>query len=333
MSRSDAVRTRLADGLLDRFAALAVDDLLGRPARELVASPAVAAALAEAIRLAAAHPATDAGLRAEARRLLARAASPSHPRARLRRRIPREVTDPLRTFLAEPWVPERDLVLRLLDHEAMRSLVQEVLQESVVGFARRIRSLAPDRLPALRRAVRGTPVGEGLSRLRAIGSGMVSAVGSEIEGHVEQRAREFVAMGVRAALLHVATLLTDPGRSGTLADWRAHLLDAVLDTEDAAWAREARKTDPEHLSAAVVRGLRGLAARRDLEALLGDLLARPVDPWAEGTLGERLEAAGLLEPFRQAATAILRERAARLVEGAAFRDLLDDLLDEPDGAS
>ena len=333
MRRAEAVRARLAGGFLDRFAALAVDDLLARPLQDLAASPAVAAALARAIRTAAADPATAAGLRAEARRLVGRVSAPSHPRARLRRRIPREVTDPLRTFLAEPWVPERDLVLRLLDHDAMRTLVQEVLQESVIGFARRIRSLAPDRLPVLGRAVRRSPVGQGLSRLRSLGSGMVSAVGSEIEEHLEQRAREFVAQGIRAALLHVATLLTDPGRSGTLADWRAHLLDALLDTDDATWAREARKTDPDRLAGTILHGIQRLAGRPDLDIALGDLLARPIGPWAEGSLGERLAAAGLLEPFREAATAILREQAARLVAGPAFRTFLDDLLSGRDPPS
>jgi len=328
MSRSDAVRARLGNGALDRFAALAVDDLLARPVHDLVATPVVASALARAIRQAAADPATGRGLRTEARRLAARAASPRHPRARLRRRIPREVTDPLRALLAEPWVPERDLVLRLLDHAAMHTLVQEVLQESVVGFARRVRSLAPDRLPHLARAVRRTPVLQGLSRLKALSSGVVSAVG--IEEHLEQRAGEFVSQGIRSALVHVATLLTDPGRSGTLADWRAHLLDAVLDTNDAAWAREARKTDPDHVAGAILAGIEGLAARPDLEATLGDVLSRSAGPWAQGTLGERLGAMGLLEPFREAATAILAERARALVEGPAFGAFLDEILLDAD---
>ena len=326
MTRADVVRARLRGGALDRFAALAVEDLLGRPLHDLVASPVVAAALAGAVRRAAADPATAAGLRAESRRLATRAASPRHPRARLRRRVPREIADPLRALLAEPWVPERDLVLRLIDHAAIHSLVQEVLLESVVGFARRIRSLAPERLPHLARAVRRAPALPGLSRLRALGSGVVTAVGSEIEEHLEQRAREFVAQGIRSALVHVATLLTDPGRSGTLADWRAHVLDAVLDTNDAAWAREARKTDPDRVAGAVIEGLEGLAARPDLEATLGEALSRAAGPWAQGTLGERLAAAGLLDAFREAAVALLRERAAALVEAPAFHDFLDEIL-------
>ncbi|MBN1335998.1 MAG: hypothetical protein JXB39_08570 [Deltaproteobacteria bacterium] len=328
MSRAEAVRARLTQDALDRFAALAVDDGLSRSLAELAASPIVAEVLARALRQAAGRPETAEGLRAEVRRLAARAAAPVHPRARLRQRIPKEITDPLRHLLADPWVPEEDLVLRLIDHEAMRFLVQEVLQESAVGLVRRLRALAPERLPALGRAVRRTSVGHGLSRLKAIGSGMVSAVGSEIEEHLEQRAREFVGQGIRAALLRVARLLTDPARAGTLADWRAHLLDAVLDTSDAAWAREARKTDPDRLAGALLEGIERLAARPDLQAVLEDLLARATGAWSQGTLGDRLEAAGLLDPFREAATALVRERAARLVETPAFQVFLDDLLED-----
>lgn len=315
------VRARLEGGALADLADLALDHALSRSVLALCPPSLVARHLAAALRDAAALPGGQGHLRAALARALDPAAAPE---GGLGAWLAPEVTRTLEALLAVPTVPEPALVSRLLDHDAMRSLVQEVLTETLVAFARRMRSLVPDpaRVPGLGRST----VGQGLSRLKALGSGMVAAVGGELEQHLEQRARDFVAQGIRAALQHVARLLTDPDRAPTLADWRVHGLRVLLDTERSAWREEAGKADPDRVAGILWAGLQAVAARPTLEADLAAALAAALAPLADRTLGDLLGDAGLRETWRAGARDLFLAQAQDLVEDPVFQDWLARLV-------
>lgn len=330
MSQTDLVLERMRDGALEALIEICIDDLLARPIGQLLPAELVAQRAVAALRDAAAAPGLEEQLRQQLTTLREQAIEPdASGRAyasghTLRRHLPPELTDPVEELLAEPWLPERDLVLRLLDHAAMRSLLQEVLHAALVRFARKMRSLKPD--TSKLKAGLGRRVPTGLSRLKDLGSGVVSVVGSEIESQLDARVGEFVTQAISAVLGHVATLLTAPERAETMGDWRAYGFRVVLDTELEAYAAELRKLDPERAVAATAGAVRALAERDSLEAELTELVTDAMAPWAQRSLGEQLRALGLEDAWRSTLVSWLQEQLEPVLETTAFRAWLQALL-------
>jgi len=306
VSDPERLVARLEQGWLGALADLCLDEVLARRAGDLLPASVLARHLAAGIRQAAARPDLRPWLAERLVALRSRSLDPGpggrrFPRGdTLRGHLPAELTDPLERLLAEPYLPDRALVLRLLDHDAMHTLIQEVLQAALVHFARKMRSLGPDGSllkAGLGRAARLPP---GLSRLRSIGSDVVSAVGSELEYQLEQRVSEHVSQAISAVLGQVATLLSAPERAATMGDWRAYGLRVVLDTELEAFAAEGRKLDPALAARALADGLTALARHPDLEARIEAGALDALAPWADRTLGSLLDDAGLRGAWRDA---------------------------------
>ncbi len=337
MTRTDAaiVLERLRAGALEALVDLCLDELLERPLSQLVSPRFVAQRTVAALRDAAASPELEPWLRDQLdlaldQTIRADASGRAYlPGETLRERVPAELSDPLEELLAEPWLPERELVLRLLDHHAMHSLIQEVLQASLVRFARKMRSLEPTK--RIRSGLgKRVPVPSSLSRLKDIGSAAVSVVGSEIEAQLEQRVSEHVSQVISAVLGHVATLLTAPERAETMGDWRAYGLRVVLDTELEAFAAEARKLEPERAVAATARAVRSLAERESLEDELTELIQQVMEPWKQHRLGPQLASLGLEQAWRDTWRRWLVEQIGPVLETTAFEAWLNALLG-PDG--
>ena len=330
----EAVLERLRAGALDALIDLCLDELLARPVSQLVSPGFVAQRAVAVLRQAAASPTLEPWLAEQLATLRAQLILPDDsgrafpPDENLRTHLPRELTDPIEELLAEPYLPDRELVLRLLDHHAMHSLIQEVLHATLVRFARKMRSLKPD--TSRLRSGLGKRVPTGLSRLKDLGSGMVSVVGSELEAQLDQRVGEYVNQAISAVLGHVATLLTAPERAATMGDWRAYGLRVVLDTELEAFAAEARKLDPDHAVAATAGAVRALAARETLEGELTELVRRAMAPWEQQTIGALLQTLGLEQALRETWREWLGEQLSPVLETTAFRAWLQALLGTTD---
>jgi hypothetical protein len=332
---TDQILARLRDGALDSLVELCLDDLLERPVVPGLLRPeTVAQRAVSVLRATAASPRLEPWLRDQLEELRARTIEPDasgrahSPGATLRDHVPAELSAPLEELLTEPWLPDRALVLRLLDHEAMHSLIHEVLHAALTRFAKKMRSLKPD--TSKLRSGLGKRVPGSLSRLKDIGSGVVSVVGSEIESQLDQRVGEFVSQAISAVLGHVATLLTAPERAETMGDWRAYGLRVLLDTELEAWAVEARKLDPERAVQAMAKALRALAGRDTLEAELTDLIGVALDPWREQRIGELLRELGIEEAWREAGRSQLVELLGPVLDTTAFHAWLHALLGTAD---
>ncbi len=339
MSQPDAelVLERLRAGALEALIDLCLDELLARPVSDLVSPRFVAQRAVVFVQQAAASDQLEPWLERQLDTLLNQTILPDDsgraypPGETLRKHIPEELTAPIEELLAEPYLPDRDLVLRLLDHHAMHSLIQEVLHATLVRFAKKMRSLEPTK--RLRTGLgKRVPMPSTLSRIKDIGTGVVSVVGSEIEAQLDQRVGEFVSTVISAVLGQVATLLTAPERAETMGDWRAYGMRVVLDTELEAFAVEARKLEPQRAVTATARAVRALAKRDSLEDELTELVEQAIAPWRELTLGDQLEALSLEDTWRETWRGWLQEQLAPVLETTAFRAWLQALLGTADNS-
>lgn len=331
---TERVLELLRAGALEALIDICLDELLARPVSQLISPELVARRTMVILRATADSPTLEPWLEEQLDALLAQYIQPDDSgRAyaegeTLRRHLPRELTDPIEELLAEPYLPDRELVLRLMDHQAMHSLIQEVLHATLVRFAHKMRSLKPD--TSRLRSGLGKRVPPGLSRLKDLGSGVVSVVGSEIESQLDQRVGEYVSQAISVVLGHVATLLTAPERAETMGDWRAYGLRVVLDTQLEAFAAEARKLDPKRAVAATAGAVRSLAARETLEAELAELVQAAMGPWQHHSIGQLLSSLELEQACRSSWRAWLREQLAPVLETTAFEAWLQALLGTTD---
>ncbi len=308
-----AARTRLLAGGTDRLVDLMLDDLLDRPITELVDPGWLARQLAATARQAAADPQVEAFFRARVSDARNHVPSGRPP-------MPPELREPLREVLSRPYVPDREIMGRLLDHDTARLLLRNLFQDLLIAFARKLKPPA-----AAQRLAGGFGGLGGFKGLRQLGEGLQNLVGEEFEAHVEHRAREFMDAGVQRLVEKMADHLCDPALVSDYGAWRAHGLDVLLATDARALAAEIEKLDPDALVATGAALVRGIAAQEALvsqfEAMLKSAMAASGGRSARELLGG-LETHGI-----ELVRSVMRERARALVDTPAFMTWWDEVVE------
>jgi hypothetical protein len=326
----DEILERLRAGMVEELADLVVDHVLDRPVTELVDPDWLAGQVVHSLQAATAGPRTEEWLREQVQGLRERV-----PDGRVGDHAPDEIVDPLRTVLARPVVFDRALVGRLLDHEAARGLVKDLLRGSLDGFTKRLRTLStavPAPPPA---ASRGFGRLKALSAgVKTVSEGVLGGIGKELEERSGQRISEFLDASLSAAMGQVADHLTNPRHAAAYGAYRVHVLDTLLQTENSLLNSELEKLDPDSLVATGAATARAVARRDGLrEELAGAFrvaVAEAGDQTVRGFLAETgiEEAAGTgtdAEWRRELQVQIARQATA-FVDTPAFSSWLLRLL-------
>ena len=229
----ERIRGRLTGPALDDLVKLGIDFLLARPVDELV-DPEW---LADQIRLTLDATTRDDATRRwvqEQIRTLQDHLPPGTPRDHM----PGEIVEPLFSVVGRPILFDRALVGRLLDHEAARHLVTDILNHGLRGFAEKLKPVAQ----AVGRSGAGHPRVGRLSRLSSgvsnIGDSLLGGMSRQLEHKAEQKIRTFIDEALHAAMEQVADHLCHPDNAARFGDYRVHLLGVLLDTDNATIAGE-----------------------------------------------------------------------------------------------
>lgn len=336
----------LDDEAFEALARLAAEELLQVPLAELVSPAWLAERLATTLRAASENPGTRAWLHREVQRCWPRihesgpsaqaplAVSPGTP---LGDRIPEGVRTATERLAALPVQPDRDLVLALVDHAAMRALIQDILQDTLVRFVKRLRAMAPETAKGGAPRANGTGRGRSsLSRLRALGEGvaavgtsMASMVGTELERQLEQRAREFASQALTAILGQLSAWLAEPRRAEILADWRVHGLRTLRGEDPAGLVHWLDPQDPEDVARILEQALDDLASDSDLQPFLEERLRALPELSPHRTLGHWAADAHLEDPTRETLAGLLHPVLRAVVGSTAFAEWLDEHLESP----
>ncbi|MDP2317006.1 MAG: hypothetical protein Q8P41_29200 [Pseudomonadota bacterium] len=307
-----AVHARLRDGGADRLADLMLDDLLDRPLSELVDARWMAERLVSSVRSAAEDPRVEAWLRERVNDLRARV--PEGPP-----QIPTAIRAPLGELMQRPYVPDRVLVGKLLDHSTAQLLLKNLFQDLLIAFARRLKPITPKG---------GLP---SFGRLSRLGEGVLGAMGHEIEHQIEQKAREFTDQAVQKLVDKMADHLCNPDLVVEYGAWRAHGLDVLCGADMRVLAGEVEKLDPEALIATGAALVRGIAAREELAGEIEAVLSAAME--GAGTRSAREMLGGVEEHGLELVRDLLRQRARAVIETDAFSRWFDEIVTGPETAS
>lgn len=313
------ILARLRAGQLDALVQMGVGFLMTRPVSELLDPDWIAEQVVVHLEAAASQQRTEAWVRARIHDLRDRV-----PAGRLGDGMPAEIIDPLRGVLARPYLPERELMGRLLNHPAMERLFRDILRSSLTSFADRIARLRPP-------GAAGEQLSRGLDRLksslqRRAQQGVLGELSQELERQAEQRIGEHIDKSIAAVLAQVADQICDDSHAVLFGRYRVHVLDVLLQTENAILAGEVDKFDPDGLVSTGAAVARTVARREGLREEIANA-ARAVLEGAQGrSLQDFLEESGLDTGWRAELEGRFTQQAHDFIETPAFQQWLDHLL-------
>jgi hypothetical protein len=327
---------RLDGPALDALVDLVIDHVLERPVSALVDPAWLAAQIVAALRAGTRDDRTEAWVRGQLRAVQQRV-----PPGRLGQHLPAEVAQPLRAVLGRKVIFDRALVGRLLDHEAARHLVTDLLSGALHGFVDKLRPVAGVASGvggALGGALGAGRASKGFDRLKLLGQGVkglsegvIGGISQELEQRAEGKVKDFVDGALHAAMEQVADHLCAPENAARYAAYRLHVLDTVLDTDNRVLVGEIDKLDPDHLVRTAAGVLRSLARRPGFEAELQRAVQAALDEAGPRSLGDLLRETGLERgeddgEWRRRLRAPLAAEARVFIRGPAFAAWLDALL-------
>lgn len=314
------------DPALAELARLVVEQTTATPITDIAAPRWIASQLAATLE---AGTRTPAFRDAVVRRLADERGRWAGDERKLREIVPADAVKPVRDILQRAYVPSEELAIRVLDQDAMRNMVREVLVDVLQRFRSKVNiggggGEGGGLLGGLgaRAAKRGRGIlggiGENLGGVAHVAEGIVGAVKEEVEFALDSKVKDFARNATSDVIRLVARDLSSPDRAGNFAEMRVAVLDVLLDTTLSELAEEAGKLEPESVvDAFVVAARQAVAAPGfvdETEARIAAVLAEAGD----GTLGAWLDEVELRAVWTDATTDLVASRLRATVATPAF---------------
>lgn len=306
---SERALARLQDpegAALTALARLVVLETTATPLAQIASPRWIAGQVATALE---AFTRTEAAREWIHERIQAERARWSNETRTLRHWVPREAEDPLRALLERDWTPSRDLTVRLIDQPAMHDLVRVVLQDTLVRFGRRLRSVDQGLLGGLG----GRTAKRSRGLFANVAENLVGAVAEEVEVQLEKRVTEFVGTATHEAVLVIAAHLSNPKHASAYADFRLGALDTLLSTPIAELADEADKARPEDMVDVVLGAMKAAVRREDFVEITAERIEALLAEAGDGTLGAWLEQVELRDVWVETTTELVAQRLQAVV--------------------
>ena len=238
---------------------------------------------------------------------------------------PRELQLAAEELAGRPFSPDKALVMKLIDHKPLRDRIREMVIATVTDFTAR----AP-----------GAGVAKGVtglakfaaSQVRARTGGLgalVGAVGDEVQGQLERRAKDFADVALAGVLAEIADIVSNPARAQEAADIRVAVVRGAQDIKFSQLGRELVNLDVPS-GAELVRShvQKWIATEESKDAVL-ESAEELFAPFATRTVGELVREFGQEESLRAHYRPWFEERFRDVVKADGFAAWLDALLLSP----
>ncbi len=247
---------------------------------------------------------------------------------KLREIVPTDAVKPVRDMLRRAYVPSEDLAVRVLDQDAMRNMVREVLVDVLQRFRAKVSVGGGGDGGGMfgglgaRAAKRGRGflggIGENLGGVAHVAEGIVGAVKEEVEFALDGKVKDFARNATSDVIRLVARDLSNADRAGNFAEMRVAVLDVLLNTRLSELAEEAGKLEPESVVDSLIVAARQAVSAPgfvdETEARISAVLAEAGD----GTLGAWLDEVDLRAVWTDATTELVESRIRATVATPAF---------------
>jgi hypothetical protein len=303
---------RHADALVQLF----LDDLLDRPVAELVEPDWLADRVVEGFRASVEEPRTRAWIEARIQDALTQLAG---TRGTLRDVVPPEVSRSVGQSLRRHYVPNKTVLMALVDHRAVIDLLREVMTHSITDYAQNFK------VPG-KSALKGSLGSTRLAQWAGAATVAAKMVGSEVERQLEGKVRKYVDGAIRHALELSVDHVCDPNRVDDWADMRGDAWNVLLDVDAKTWHAELVKLGPETLVDEIHVVLKQVAHNEGTRDQIRDALQAGLDQAGQDTVRSFLDESGLEDTWRPHLETLMGDRVRAVVQTDAFGSWLQELV-------
>jgi hypothetical protein len=282
-----------------------MDDILERPVGELFSTAELSGTIAVGIRSIAAEPRNEHFLE---RQIYVSIADLQD--AKFKGKLPNRMIKAIRSLAAQPFVLDEDLITELLDHDAARILLREVLQLSMLSFSEQLANLVPG----------GNVISEFVSKVRGIAALTIGSDGMSVEEHIN----ESVEKTLSPALRMTAERLADDSFTAELADWRGHVLNVLLDQPVKELIGHLDQVAPKELASQLATLLQSIAEWSKLEEIIEKSVGVALDRAGDQSLRNIMYGASAEKDLRPVVEQQLVEAIWPFVQSSAFEEWLNE---------
>lgn len=318
---SDIVTQRLKQSHARKMVHLAVQFLMEQPLRELVPVSLVHQQSIVLLQNITQSAQTQQWMIAQIQRL-----REQMPVGKPKDYVPMDVQIPLREALAQRIPIQQELVHRLLKHKAMEQLFHDVLSSVLLEFTETIKTWGS----AASSVTGANTVSKGFGRLMALGEKVVQqtpigAIASIIEQQAQQRILAFLDKSIAGTIALSATEIAAEKNRQLQAEYRLHILDTLLDTDNSVLWQQLHILEPEFIVKTITNTMRAFLDQQSLQDSIRGFMEESIQ-----NLGDRSVRSFLKEMGIEENTDIMEEYivdiAIQLIDTPAFQEVLSDLL-------
>ncbi len=229
-----------------------------------------------------------------------------------------EVINSARSLVEREFHPNRDVLMAIMDHEAIRSIMRDVLMSTLSDFGNSLKIPPP---PTQERG--GGRFGR-LSGFVAQAQGVAANVGSIVERQLEGKITVFVDGAIGNVIESTVDNMVAPESVEALAKWRLDLLNQALETDGDKIRDELARHDTESMVGELAVLLRSLA---DWDGLTPAILSVMNKVSSEHrSASDFLNGTSLESEWRPQLESVAVERAREFVSTEPFGHWLTELV-------
>ena len=229
--------------------------------------------------------------------------------------VPQDIKGPLRDLLQREIQVDRQLVRQLINHAAIEQLFHDILTDTLTDFVETLKGISVSTTPQ--------SVSKGFGRLksftdRAMTATPLGSITQMLEQSAQRKVREQVDAAIVACLDRAADHLTQPPHHTLQAQWRAHMFDVLLDTDNMVYAAQVDALDPDSLVEAITAIVRIFIQTDDFNELLHTGVHMGFETLGDKSILTLLSEAGLDYDWRSETEQQITDIGQRLIATPQF---------------
>ena len=244
--------------------------------------------------------------------------------------LPMEMQQPLRNALSQEVEIDTELVHQLMDHPAMEQLFHDVLSSVLLDFTETIKTWTQT-AASMTNAMGPKSVASGFGRLKRLSEKVVQSsplgqITQLIEQQAQQKILQFLDHSISNIIRRSANEVGKPEHQSQQAEYRLHILDVLMTTENQRLVDQLTVLEPAFL---VETGIQTVRAFLDLPAFQQQILL--VLEQFLGSIGDQslydfLEASDLGDDWRDEVEEYIADLALQVVNEPQFEAILLEML-------
>ena len=243
--------------------------------------------------------------------------------------MPNDIKAPIRDVLQREIQVDRQLVRQLIDHSAVETLFNDILTDTLTDFVETLKGLSASTTPQ--------SVSKGFGRLKSLRDKAMTAtplgsITQMLEQSAQRKIREQVDAAIVACLDRAADHLTQPAHQTLQAQWRAHMFDVVLETDNTVFAAQVDALDPDSLVEAITAIVRIFIQTDDFNELLNSGVEMGFETLGDKSILNLLTEAGMDYDWRSETEQQITAIGMGVIDSPEFSKWLSTWLGESEGA-